>query len=295
MGVTKIEWTDAVWQPVTGCTPVSEGCRNCYARRMAMRLRGRYGYPEADPFAVTTHPDRLDEPFHWRKPRAVFVCSMGDLFHKDVPGEFISDVLSIIERNQQHTFIILTKRPGRFFVLYNKATRYFCGGGDYLPNVILGVSVENQKTADERIPILLKTPAAKRIVSYEPALEPVDFMAYLPLARSDIRGLVYNPRGGPFLDGVIMGGESGPGARPMHPAWARSVRDQCEAAEVPFFFKQWGLGVGRGLGNHGDIYRELKDAGFDEYKKKGGRLLDGRTHDDLCWHTGGEDAAQKHT
>jgi protein gp37 len=220
MGITKIQWANKVWNPITGCSPISPGCRNCYARRMANRLKGRYGYSRDDPFKVTFHPERLEEPLHWKKPSRIFVCSMGDILHDDVDGFWLSAIWSTIKRCCWHTFLILTKRPQRWKKLTPSLPLY--------KNIYFGVSVENQQTADERIPILLQIPAAKRYVSVEPMLEKIDLMPYL---------------GGQYpkweiLDWCIVGGETGPKARPMNPDWARSLRDQCQSAGVPFFFKQ---------------------------------------------------------
>lgn len=287
MSATKIEWTDATWNPVTGCSPVSAGCRNCYAARMAKRLRGRAGYPADDPFRVTLHPDKLDAPLHWRKPRRVFVCSMGDLFHDDVPFDFLDQIFAVMALTPQHTYQLLTKRPERMkaYLLHiqpeNEATgmpaldRYervwsemtrSLGGYNYskpegwpLPNVWEGITAENQETADERIPVLLQTPAAVRFVSVEPMLGPVDVSPYLegsclprehdyddspvgyvPCAVCDGFMPLHESEHRPGLDWVIVGGETGPGARPMHPDWVRKVRDDCQAAGVPFFFKGWG-------------------------------------------------------
>ena len=232
MGKTKIEWATKVWNPITGCTKISEGCRNCYAFRMSKRLAGRYGYPKDNPFAVTFHPERLNEPLHWKKPQKIFVCSMGDLFHKDVLRSYIGLIWRTMQKASQHTFLVLTKRADRIAELL-KNTSVF----PTLPNVWLIVSVEDQKTADERIPLLLQTPAAKRGVSYEPALGPVDFSEYLPktVPPDHANGTGYMTVG---LDWLIMGGESGSGARPMHLDWARKVRDDCKAAKVAFFMKQ---------------------------------------------------------
>ncbi|KKL49659.1 hypothetical protein LCGC14_2313330, partial [marine sediment metagenome] len=270
---TKIEWADESWNPVTGCTKVDEGCRNCYAERMSKRLAGRYGYPADDPFRVTLHPERLDKPLHWKKPRRIFVNSMSDLFHPDVPDAFIDQVFAVMALASHHQFMILTKRPKNMMHylewedydpyetrvdMVNCRTsdfahtfdEYITPEGWPLPNVWLGVSVHDQKSADERIPILLQTPAAKRFVSYEPALGAVDF-TYLENGRScGLTGWYITPdktgggepdqHQGEKLDLVIMGGESGHGARPTHPDWARTVRDDCAAAGVPFLFKQWG-------------------------------------------------------
>lgn len=167
---SRIEWTDATWSPVTGCTPVSEGCRNCYARRMAYRLRGRCGYPKDEPFRVTLHPERLEEPLRWKKPKRVFVCSMGDLFHPDVPSKYIQSILKTIfytagRLNKGHVYMILTKRPERMrdeivTFIKNKSRFYHL---TKISGLWLGVTAENQQAADERIPILLQTPAADRV------------------------------------------------------------------------------------------------------------------------------------
>lgn len=229
---TKIEWTEETWNPVTGCTPVSEGCENCYARRiMANRLRGRFGYPLDKPFGVTVHHKRLNWAGRWRKPRRVFVCSMGDLFHARVPPGFVVCVLDVIRENPRHTFLLLTKRP-RVMCSWLEEFQKMSGR---LSNLWAGTSAENQRRADERIPWLLKTPAAVRFVSLEPLLGPVDL-------RPAFNG-TYDAKCGTEkrrLDWVIVGGETGPGARPMRPAWVRSIRDQCKSANVPFFFKSWG-------------------------------------------------------
>jgi len=284
---TKIEWATEVWNPVTGCTAVSSGCANCYARRMAHRLIGRYGYPADDPFKVTLHPDRLGEPLRWRKPRRVFVCSMGDLFHKDVPWSFIRDVFEVMRIARQHTFLVLTKRPYRIGNLARP-----------LPNVWLGASIEDQPTLEERVRDLLQTPAAVHFLSYEPALGPLDFEATSSgqiLGECDHCGhRGNNPEceacdGMASLNWVICGGESGPGARPAHVDWFRSVRDQCQDAGVPFFFKQWGewLGADDALAGEGwesiDYYGQnflMPGPPFAVVqrvgKKLAGRLLDGR-------------------
>ena len=256
MGKTQIEWTDATWNPVTGCTKVSPGCKNCYAERMARRLAGRCGYPETPhAFDVTLHYDRLGQPLSWRKPRMIFLPSMGDLFHEDIPLDYIADVFNIMAQCQQHTFQILTKRPVRARAVisdlheWNYADTTWTGifpssmtGAPFpLPNVWLGVSVENQWTADERIPLLLQIPAAVRFASCEPLLGPVDIAEYLsPWLCTEAGNREYSQGYRPSLHWVIVGGETGPGARPMHPGWARNIRDQCQAAGTAFFFKQWG-------------------------------------------------------
>jgi protein gp37 len=221
MGKTIIEWTDLVWNPVTGCTKISAGCKNCYAERMFHRP-----YPGRAFTDVRVHPERLEYPPHWRKPRRVFVNSMSDLFHEAVPFEFILAVLAHAVFADWHTYQILTKRPERMLEfaewMYTKAP---CRVELMRRCLQFIVSVEDQPTADQRIPLLLQFPCTVRGVSYEPALGP----------------LVFNgPAGAGKIDWVIAGGESGPRARPAHPDWFRSVRDQCQAAGVPFFFKQWG-------------------------------------------------------
>lgn len=261
MTKTSIEWCDEVWNPVTGCAKVSQGCKHCYAETIAERFWATQYPPNPDGSPrkftdVRVHPERLEDPLKWRKPRRVFVNSMSDLFHEDVPEHFIASVFGAMALCQQHTFMILTKRPKRAadwfqdiggttrrsWVLLSAARLINANRIKFpdwpLPNVWLGVSVEDQKTADKRIPMLLQTPAAVRFVSYEPALGPVDFMGINGALNSWFKnGEIDVVREG-NLDWIIMGGESGPGARPMHPDWARSVRDQCQDAGVPFFFKQ---------------------------------------------------------
>lgn len=292
MADTKIEWATKTWNPITGCTKISVGCQNCYAERMSKRLAGRYGYDKDNPFKVTLHPDRLGEPLKWRKPQMVFVCSMGDLFHKDVDRGFLCRMFDVMIVAEQHTFLILTKRPGHM-----KSFVGSCVHG--VPsNIWLGVTAENQETANKRIPILLQIPAAKRFVSVEPMLGPVN-LYNLTLSPETHPGLftVKPPDGGwrtsalgnalaSNVDWVICGGETGPGARPMHPEWARSLRDQCVNAGVPFFFKSWGdycyvdqmprdtyakLDAKANLAGHGDCEKPWKVG-----KKRAGRLLDGR-------------------
>ena len=262
MGKTNIEWATDVWNPVTGCTKVSEGCRHCYAERIATRFpregfEAKSGSPlGTSRFAdVLLHPGRLGQPLKWRKPRRVFVNSMSDLFHRDIPADFIRAVFSTMASAKQHAFIVLTKRPERMLDILSLWTRAGLtlreGCGVALPNVWLGVSVEDQKTADERIPLLLQTPAAKRFVSYEPALGPVDLSNWLPFwmppfdeIDEDPLVVGYPPESA-FMDAnklnwVICGGESGPGARPCEVRWLESVVDQCALAGVPPFLKQLG-------------------------------------------------------
>lgn len=253
MADTKIEWATKVWNPVTGCSKISPGCQNCYAERMAKRLAGRCGYPKDDPFGITLHKDKLSEPLKWRKPQMVFVCSMGDLFHEDVPDDWLDQIFwEMGHTHQRHTFLILTKRPERMRDWLLQAYR---GNAPY-PNIWLGVTVENQEMADKRIPMLLQAPAAKRFISVEPMLGPVDLNKWFYL-HGPSTGFWYDclgrKRGGGGIGGdafsvvlskdidwVICGGETGPKARPIHPGWVRSLRDQCKEADVPFFFKSWG-------------------------------------------------------
>lgn len=286
---SKIEWTDETWNPVTGCTPISGGCQNCYAKRMSNRLKGRCGYDADNPFKVTLHPDKLDQPLRWKKPRMIFVCSMGDLFHEDVPDQIIGQVWHYATMAKQHTYLFLTKRPDRMKDIFTRIANTY--PNQYpAPNIWLGATCENQARADERIPILLQIPAAVRFVSVEPMLGPVD------LTRIDIGGNVwinsltgdcksYHPYGGMWktsesknkLDWVICGGETGPGARPMHPDWVRSLRDQCVTAGVPFFFKSWGDWYPDGKGLYHAPSAIFGDTVVHKLgKKAAGRLLDGQ-------------------
>lgn len=243
-----IGWCSTTWNPVTGCTKVSEGCLHCYAERMARRLNGRYGYPSfvsGDPFGVTLHPMRLDEPLHWREERLVFVCSMGDLFHEDVPDDFLVSVFGAMFLAPQHTYQVLTKRPERMRDFLLNAARW---RNKPPKNIWLGVTTENQEQARKRIPILLDTPAAVRFVSVEPCLGPVDLVGAIQAGlgrRAPLDCLGFIDGLGYGLDWVIVGGETGPGARPMHPDWVRALRDQCIEGGVPFWFKGWGTLPGR--------------------------------------------------
>ena len=313
---TKIEWTDATWNPVIGCSKVSAGCQNCYAESVAARFaiqhkdgefKGYYydvlhftDYEKWVWSGETVRKDPEFNPLRARKSRTIFVCSMGDLFHKSVPDEWIDEVMQVIHGASWHRFMILTKRPDRMRAYMNAFP-----WGNPPSNLALGVSIEDQKTADERIPILLQTPAEKRFVSYEPALRPVDlrFLRYGNIAcvKCDGSGSVapYDGSSGgamcPICEGhgstggidlVIMGGESGPKARPTHPDWARSMRDQCEIAGVPFHFKQWGKWVYPSQMTeetfrawdywHGTENHHPKPWGFT--KQQAGRLLDGVEH-----------------
>jgi protein gp37 len=268
---SAIEWTEATWNPTTGCDQVSPGCDNCYALNLAPRLKamGSKRYQrDGDPrtsgpgFGLSLHSDTLALPIRWTKPRRIFVNSMSDLFHNEVPDRFIADVFAVMSLAKQHTFQLLTKRHGRMRSLLNSgefwiavnATRMvrgvsvLPGGGPVvLPNVWIGVSVEDQKRAELRIPALLDTPAAVRWLSCEPLLGPVDIFANSGIDRY------------PGLDWVVVGGESGLRSRPMEAAWARVLRDECVGADIPFFFKQWG---GRTPKTNG---RELDGRTWDEY------------------------------
>lgn len=210
---SSIEWTESTWNPVTGCSKVSPGCKNCYAERMAARLQAM-GHPSyRDGFRVTLQPQVLDAPLRWRKPQVVFVNSMSDLFHPEVPDEYILRVFEVMARAEQHQFQILTKRPER--VLAMDAVLL------WRPNMWMGTSVEDADRKP-RIGLLRQTSARIRFLSIEPLLG--------PLGRLSLKGIHW----------VIVGGESGPRARPMEQDWVVSIKAQCERAEVPFFFKQWG-------------------------------------------------------
>ena len=228
---SKIEWTELTWNPVTGCTKVSEGCRHCYAERMAHRLQAM-GQPRyKDGFKVTLHPNLLNIPKQWRKPKTIFVNSMSDIFHESIPVEFIQKIFKVMKDCPQHTFQVLTKRSNRMNFISDKLP--------WPPNVWMGVSVEDQEHVG-RIDCLRCTPAAIRFLSLEPLLGPFD---HLPL-------------GG--IHWVIVGGESGPGARPMKEEWVQDILRRCREAKVPFFFKQWG-GVRKS-----DTGRELNGRTYDE-------------------------------
>lgn len=229
---SQIEWTEATWNPLTGCTKVSPGCKHCYAERLAGRLQAMGHQSYANGFRLTLHERLLEVPLQWKKPRTIFVNSMSDLFHKDVPEDFIMRVFDTMVRASHHRFQVLTKRPERVVELSERLP--------WPENVWMGTSVENQKYAF-RIDLLRQTGAQIKFLSLEPLLGPL----------SDLK-LV-------GIDWVIVGGESGPGARPMDSSWVTSIRDQCLSQDVAFFFKQWG-GVN---------------------KKKTGRILDGHTWDQM--------------
>lgn len=281
---TGIEWTDATWNPIRGCSLVSEGCRNCYAMHVAHRFSGA-GQPYEGLITSTSQgpkwngqvklvPEVLQQPINWARPRRIFVNSMSDLFHEAIPFEYIASVFAVMEVTTRHTYQVLTKRPQRMLEFFKwveefeslwpgdrfhehwpahipwKASRNGRGGYDncgpaYPPrNVWIGVSIEDQKTADERIPLLLQTPAAVRWISAEPLLGPISFEG------------MWVPHHNPAwhenmlerVDWMVVGGESGNNARPMHPNWLRDLRDQCAEIGVPFFFKQWG--------EYGDLTKE---------------------------------------
>jgi protein gp37 len=214
---TEIEWTDATWNPVTGCTKITRGCDLCYAARFSERFRGVPRHPFGKGFDLTLRPERLKQPLHWRQPRRIFVNSMSDLFHKEVPRAFIDAVFATMEAADWHTFQVLTKRSS-LMVRYLRG-RY--GAGLAPTHIWLGVSIEDAKNA-VRLKHLQAAPASVRFVSFEPLLGPV--------GNVDLRG----------IDWAIVGGESGPRARPMAEDWAVEIRDQCRTANVAFFFKQWG-------------------------------------------------------
>jgi protein gp37 len=227
---SSIEWTESTWNPVTGCSKISPGCKHCYAERMALRLQAM-GQPNyRDGFALTLQPQNLELPLRWKKPQIIFVNSMSDLFHKKVPLTYIQQVFDVMRRAHWHTFQVLTKRADRLAQLSPTLA--------WQPNIWMGVSVENSDYID-RIELLQSSAAHVKFLSLEPLLG--------PLPNLNLKG----------IDWVIVGGESGPGARPIREEWVLDIRDQCERAKVAFFFKQWG-GVN---------------------KKKTGRILAGKTHD----------------
>jgi protein gp37 len=298
---TGIEWTDATWNPVTGCSKVSQGCRNCYALRDWARLSANKGsvYFGRAFTDVQCHADRLGIPLEWKRPRRIFVNSMSDLFHASVPDTFIARVLETIEEARQHTFQVLTKRPERMWAFFNAR------GSRPPDNCQIGTSVEDQFSWLERAPWLLLTEARVRFVSFEPLLGPVDCSAGWHEFR--VKFPQVSPSDGPLsgIQWAIVGGESGPAARPMHPAWVRALRDQCELAGVPFFFKQWGeWAPGENCGdpplrtektaswfadrwNFGELtprqsaetHREDEPDLYRCGKKRAGRMLDGVVHD----------------
>ncbi|MCL5278398.1 MAG: phage Gp37/Gp68 family protein [Planctomycetes bacterium] len=229
---STIEWTQSTWNPVTGCTKLSPGCRNCYAERMAKRLRAMGQRSYRNGFGLTCHPELLELPLRWKQPKMVFVNSMSDLFHADVPLDFIQRIFATMSRARHHVFQILTKRADRLLELSPSV--------EWTENIWMGVTVESAAYKN-RINALRASGAFLKFLSLEPLLG--------DLGQLDLAG----------IDWVIVGGESGPGARPMFPEWVRSIRNQCIRRSLPFFFKQWG-GIN---------------------KKKAGRMLDGRTWDQM--------------
>lgn len=302
MTKSKIEWTNRTWPVVTGCAPVSPGCKHCYAARMAatrlkhhprykglaaMAMPGRFGWTGK----VNLNHDVLEQPLRWKKPCMIFVAPMGDLFHGNVPLDYIADVFNIMARCRQHTFQILTKRPCRARVVisdlheWNRADTTWTGifpssmtdAPFPLPNVHLGVSVENQATADERREYLQQMPATVRFVSYEPALGPVDWTGW------------------EFVDQIISGGESGPQARPSYPNWHRETRDFCQRNNIAYFMKQWGAWFPRSQWeDNPDLILPDDDCCVEGRgcklidddvmhrvgKRRAGRLLDGVLHEE---------------
>ena len=341
---SKIEWTDATWNPIRGCSRVSEGCRHCYAERTAARFSGSgqpyqglaelisvvwpvemyvnmvHGELKGDPPIgkvvaeprwtgdVRFIPEMLDQPLRWKRPRKIFVNSMSDLFHEKVDVRWVDQIVAAMLVTPQHTYQVLTKRPERMRnYLCNVGARQIephmqrlragIGRLDWpWRNIQWGVSVEDQKTADERIPLLLQTPTAVRWVSYEPALGPVDFTRSIPCGYycdESVGHVDHGPNGNlGAIDWIVAGGESGPGARQAHPEWFRIARDQCKTAGVPFFFKQWGEWLHASQMNHAFSDPELdrltfktvcRDTGkgdlfFRVGKKRAGHLLDGKVH-----------------
>ncbi|MBS1170125.1 MAG: phage hypothetical protein [Burkholderiaceae bacterium] len=257
---SKIEWTDSTWSPVTGCTPISTGCQNCYAKR---EVESRWSKNPKSVFFgrefsdVQCHESELSRPLHWKKPRKIFVCPRADLFHPDVPFEFIDHVFAVVALAPQHTFQVLTKRADRMHEYLTSKNRHdpiidamnamfnirAAALKWPLPNIWFGITAENQQAADSRIHLLLQCPAAVHFVSVEPMVGAVDIRRHLlstyDKAAHDFQMLPGLDRTDK-LDWVICGGESGSRARPMHPDWPRSLRDQCDEAGVPFMLKQWG-------------------------------------------------------
>lgn len=234
---SNIEWTDATWNPVRGCTKISPGCKHCYAETFAERFRGVPGHPYEQGFDLRLVSEKLNEPFKWPAPRMVFVNSMSDLFHDQVPDEYIERVARVMVEADWHTYQVLTKRADRLRQLLGGRLK-FAATAD---NIWWGVSVENKKHGLPRIDFLRKAPAGVRFLSVEPLLE--------DLGELDLGGIHW----------VIVGGESGRGARPMKPEWVLNILNQCREQDIPFFFKQWG-GV---------------------HKKKAGRVLEGKTYDEF--------------
>ena len=234
---SKIEWTDATWNPVRGCTKISPGCKHCYAKTFAERFRGVKGHPYEFGFDLRLVPEKLTSPLNWKKPRRIFVNSMSDLFHPDIPTSYIRQVAEVMRKGDWHIYQVLTKRATRLKDLLGNELAEFAN----LRHIWWGVSVENRKHGLPRIEELRGSPASVRFLSVEPLLE--------DLGQIDLDGISW----------VIVGGESGPGARSMRAAWVRNIHEQCQHAKIPFFFKQWG-----GIRKH-----------------ETGRELDGNTYSEL--------------
>jgi protein gp37 len=239
---STIEWTDATWNPVRGCSKISSGCAHCYAETFAERFRGVPGHPYEQGFDLRLVPEKLTQPFEWRRPRMVFVNSMSDLFHDEVPDDYIVKVVRVMQLANWHTYQVLTKRSKRLRDLLRTKLKFAAEEA----HIWWGVSVENRKQGLPRVDHLQSTPAAVRFLSIEPLLE--------SLGKIDLKGIHW----------IIVGGESGPGARPVRESWVLEIRDQCDAARVPFFFKQWG----------------------GTRKSRAGRELGGRTYDETPQRTG---------
>lgn len=238
MAKSLIEWTESTWNPITGCTKISEGCANCYAERLAKRLKAMGQKKYANEFHLTLHPETLDEPLRNKKPQIIFVCSMSDIFHKDVPDEFIIRIFEVMNKATHHVFQVLTKRADRLDSIASKIK--------WTPNIWMGTTVENQDSV-WRVKHLQQVPAAVRFLSVEPMIGPID---QLPLDN---------------IEWVIVGGESGYGSRMMKKEWAESIQKQCEIKKVPFFFKQWGGTNKKKAGRllNGREYNEMPESKYE--------------------------------
>ena len=292
---TSIQWSEATWNPVTGCTKVSPGCDNCYAERITNRLQGPGAFDK-----VVLHPERLELPLHWKSPRMIFVNSMSDLFHRKVPEHYIYEVFRVMAHTPQHTFQVLTKRPDRMAMWFYLHKRIVCQDHFHhlpLPNVWLGTSIENQRLAFSRLETISHVPAVVRFASVEPLLGAIDLKRWLRGGNTvegepggDILGF------DAWLSWVIVGGESGRRARPMHPDWVRRIRDDCAQLRVPFFFKQWGEwrpATLHEVSQEGKRLMRFNDYNKSVYmrhvgKRAAGSLLDGREHRE--WPVGFGDA-----
>lgn len=240
---TKIQWTQYTWNPIRGCTPASEGCINCYAKRMAAwRFAALASNLDKDKeFKPRVIHEKIEEPLKWKKPRMVFVGSMGDIFHEDIPAKDIIHMFDIMQRCKTHTFQVLTKRPERMAeVLFGKEGDWYLGGGDYIKNVWMGVTAENQRMLDYRVHFLATHWAGIRYVSCEPLLEPLNMYDWLEIAKEKGTGKTVFSGWKPAIDWVIVGGETGSSARVCREDWISDIYNQCKDANVPFFFKQPG-------------------------------------------------------